>query len=338
MTIDEGCTHLRTIKAALERDRIAVFDFEEEVNTDWIESSFAPGVFGRIGAMSAGGDAVAVDVLPQLPNVFALVSGTRKYMWGEASEDDLNHSDAPRLRELLFERGKLDELLRHCDRQHKAWVDAARAEEQHRRSLAGRLEALSARSALPVGLSAARLAAAALALCLVVGAAFVTQHRGLTNALDQERRGLAGAQREFAMLLDQELALRDAHAHCTSEAVDLTASLAATEVAQDFAHRDCDAKTRELEAAVSASQLDFDTSNRKLGEAKAELREARSKQSQCAAELSELSELSTAFKLDFDTSNRKLEEAKAELREARSKHSQCATELINELSKEKDWW
>lgn len=51
--------------------------------------------------------------LPMIPNVFAISSdksGYRVYPWGTVETENANHSDVPRLRSLVFEKGFINQL------------------------------------------------------------------------------------------------------------------------------------------------------------------------------------------------------------------------------------
>jgi septin family protein len=70
---------------------------------------------------------------PQIPNVFAVISGHRQYMWGVAREDDPRHSDTPRLHAVLFQSRQLHSLsrLQECaNDMHELWLH----EQQQRRT------------------------------------------------------------------------------------------------------------------------------------------------------------------------------------------------------------
>jgi septin family protein len=62
---------------------------------------------------------------PQRPNIFAVISGHRHYLWGVAREDDPHHSDTPRLHHVLFSSRHLHSLSRLQERAndlHEIWL------------------------------------------------------------------------------------------------------------------------------------------------------------------------------------------------------------------------
>jgi septin family protein len=72
---------------------------------------------------------------PQIPNVFAVISGHRQYMWGIAREDDPRHSDTPRLHAVLFQSRRLHSLsrLQECaNDMHELWLQE---QQQQRRTI-----------------------------------------------------------------------------------------------------------------------------------------------------------------------------------------------------------
>lgn len=137
MTIEERAKYLREIHVKLEETDITLFEFNEtNIDTSWLEQpNFDSVAFSRVGmalynnttenATDAADTDEASDLtseeLPQIPNVFAVISGTRRYMYGTASEDNPRHSDTPRLHRVLFREGSLGRLLIRTNEIHNEW-------------------------------------------------------------------------------------------------------------------------------------------------------------------------------------------------------------------------
>lgn len=123
MTIQERMTHLKQINDFLNEKSIQIFDFKEEgIDSSWLTEH---ATFNRIGAeLEAEGENIPkqnLNILVQIPNVFELISGQRRYMWGVASEDDLRHSDTQRIHRLLFHDGSLGRLYQRSGDIHESW-------------------------------------------------------------------------------------------------------------------------------------------------------------------------------------------------------------------------
>ena len=121
MDISERMTHLRQIHNFIHNESIKVFDFNEDgLDLTWLDETDEGVNFSSVG-MWLSGCQIEPNALPQIPNVFAVISGTRRYMWGIASEEDTRHSDTQRLHKILFQDGSLGNLLQNCADIHEKW-------------------------------------------------------------------------------------------------------------------------------------------------------------------------------------------------------------------------
>ena len=197
MTRSERARHLRAIHAMLLDERINIFDFgrsESSVDEAWLAD--------------ATDDAAAADVAPggqlrQIRNIFAVVSGQRRYEWGAANEDDRAHSDAPRLRDRLFVDGGLEELLVQTDCRHAEWVKHFRGERRGRaRRGANLARELKRRWATPAvsWLKLLVTGAALFGASALVGRATRTVQNAAQRALAQAESDLADLQHELKTL------------------------------------------------------------------------------------------------------------------------------------------
>ena len=159
MTISELGTQLRRIHNFLQENSISIFDYEEKnIDLSWMTA--VPTIDGRafkhiakklsasqgdvLGDDNNDGDdddddeeddeGAVIPKRPQIPNVFAVISGERHYIWGKASEEDPSHSDMQRLHKLLFRDGSLGKLQQHSDTIHDAWrLDVVRKQHEEKR-------------------------------------------------------------------------------------------------------------------------------------------------------------------------------------------------------------
>ena len=132
LTMVELEDQLGTIRSRLEEHSIRIFDFgERNIDESWMKDDTTtmddPSTFSQIGKALVMDDAHQT-VTPlkrrQLANVFAVISGSRQYMWGTACEEDPQHSDTPRLHNVLFQDRSLQSLGKLHDRAneiHEAW-------------------------------------------------------------------------------------------------------------------------------------------------------------------------------------------------------------------------
>lgn len=161
MTIGELEMQLRDIYNFLNQNAIPTFDYgETNIDMSWVSVPKIPKdtyqhIAKKLSASAAGdlgdgnvsdmdtvssgdGDARAAPTLPQIRNVFAVISGDRHYIWGTASEEDPSHSDTLRLHKLLFRDGSLGRLQQHSDEIHNTWRlnrKHQRDEEEKRRAV-----------------------------------------------------------------------------------------------------------------------------------------------------------------------------------------------------------
>jgi len=131
MTIKERMTHLKQIHDFLLLKNIQVFDFHEGdfIDASWLDEHTT---FNRIG-MELQEPEKAQHIFPQIHNVFAVISGQRRYMWGIATEEDPRHSDTHRLHRLLFHEGSLGKLYQRGQEIHELWrneVDTEKKKQQ----------------------------------------------------------------------------------------------------------------------------------------------------------------------------------------------------------------
>lgn len=127
MTIRERMTHLRQIHDCIIEKSIQVFDFKEDgLDASWLEEH---ATFNRIGMEFEEG-VHPIELFPQIPNVFAVISGHRRYMWGMAREDDPRHSDTQRLHRLLFHEGALGRLYHRSAEIHETWRSVTKKQKK----------------------------------------------------------------------------------------------------------------------------------------------------------------------------------------------------------------
>eukprot|EP00568_Trieres_chinensis_P011750 CAMPEP_0183317590 /NCGR_PEP_ID=MMETSP0160_2-20130417/58360_1 /TAXON_ID=2839 ORGANISM="Odontella Sinensis, Strain Grunow 1884" /NCGR_SAMPLE_ID=MMETSP0160_2 /ASSEMBLY_ACC=CAM_ASM_000250 /LENGTH=464 /DNA_ID=CAMNT_0025483645 /DNA_START=107 /DNA_END=1501 /DNA_ORIENTATION=+ len=155
MVVSELATHLQNIRNCLDKHFIEVFDFKEKnIDEHWLEGpSHDRDTFIQVGS-NLGGSAtnsraqmhgyseeqenvltipyLELSALPRIRNVFAVISGIRRYMWYTVTEEDERHSDTQRLHGILFQAGSLGMLRQHADEIHEGWRlkrERARREE-----------------------------------------------------------------------------------------------------------------------------------------------------------------------------------------------------------------
>ena len=145
---------LRLIHSSLQEHSIRVFDFmERDIDESWLTTKVSKKLmtecqappetpFSRIGmSLHEAGDTISSvprALRPprrQIRNVFAVISGRREYSWGTADENDILHSDTPRLHTVLFTDTTLQSLGRlreHTNTIHDVW---RRHEKQRRKAV-----------------------------------------------------------------------------------------------------------------------------------------------------------------------------------------------------------
>ena len=140
LTAWELAEQLHLIHTRLSDAGIDCFDFEEsDIDESWLEQRFDTSTFTRLGRAMEGvshgptgtieSEDVATEAVtgtvtdsqarPRIRNVFAVISGNRKYNYGTASGDDSELSDTKRLHTVLFR--SLGKLRKQTDAIHEEW-------------------------------------------------------------------------------------------------------------------------------------------------------------------------------------------------------------------------